>query len=71
MKRNPFWGIRQTAEFLGVSTDGLRNIVLRKEIPYLKKNGRIVFDPDKLDRWIGERQLSLFGLDRPVMRFEE
>jgi hypothetical protein len=41
----------QVASYLGRTPGAIRNMVMRKQIPYRKVNGRLVFFKDEIDRW--------------------
>ena len=43
---------KQVAEFLGRSPAAVRNLVLRRCIPYRKLAGRLVFLKNEIDEWI-------------------
>jgi len=42
----------QAADYLHLSPGAVRNMVMRRQIPYRKVNGRLVFFKDELDRWM-------------------
>jgi predicted DNA-binding transcriptional regulator AlpA len=46
------WHVQECAEFLGRSQSAVRNLVLRRQIPFRHVAGRLVFFPDEIDRWI-------------------
>jgi len=41
----------QAAKYIGRSPGALRNLVMRRQIPYRKVAGRLVFFQDELDKW--------------------
>jgi excisionase family DNA binding protein len=43
---------KQAAEFLGRSPGAIRNLVARRNIPYRKPGGRLVFILSELEQWI-------------------
>lgn len=43
---------KQAAAFLGRSPGAVRNLVLRKKIPFRKVSGRLMFLRSELVRWI-------------------
>jgi len=45
----------EAAEHLGISRYSLRNLVCRREIPFIKVGTRIYFTRAKLDQWIEDR----------------
>ena len=42
----------QMAVFLGCSPGAVRNMVMRRKIPYRKAGGRLVFIRAEIDQWI-------------------
>jgi len=52
----PLQNFKGAAEYTGLAEQYLRRLVGEKRIPYIKmspgKQGRIYFDPDRLDEWI-------------------
>ena len=42
----------EVAEFLKRSPGAIRNLVLRRSIPFRKVAGRLVFLKDEIDEWI-------------------
>jgi hypothetical protein len=46
------WGARETAKFLGRTEGAVRNLVLRRQIPYRKLAGRLVFLRCEIEAWI-------------------
>jgi excisionase family DNA binding protein len=42
----------EAAEYLGRSDGAIRNLVLRRAIPYRKPGGRLTFLRSELDEWI-------------------
>ena len=51
-QRKKFWNTNEVAEFLGKSPGAIRNLVLRRLIPYRKVAGRLVFLPDEIEEWV-------------------
>jgi excisionase family DNA binding protein len=41
----------QAAEYLGRTLGAIRNMVLRRQIPFRKVGGRLIFFKDEIDRW--------------------
>jgi hypothetical protein len=46
------WGFEETANFLKCTPRAVRNKVMRRQIPFRKVAGRIVFIEDELASWI-------------------
>lgn len=44
-------GTREAARILGTSRAYVRTLVQRERIPYRKPRGRLLFDPEDLQRW--------------------
>lgn len=50
-RKKPFI-VEQAAEYLTKSPGAIRNLVMRRKIPYRKVSGRLYFFQDELDRWL-------------------
>lgn len=46
------WNTSEVAKFLGRSPGAVRNLVLRRAIPFRKVAGRLVFRPSEIECWI-------------------
>lgn len=46
------WDIKKTSEFLNRTPGALRNMVLRRTIPYRKVAGRLMFIESEILTWI-------------------
>ncbi len=46
------WNTSDCASYLGRSEGAVRNLVLRRAIPYRKVGGRLVFLKREIDDWI-------------------
>lgn len=49
---NEYFSINELSLYLKRSPGALRNLVLRRRIPYRKPGGRILFDKSEIDEWI-------------------
>jgi excisionase family DNA binding protein len=47
-----YFGTQGAAEYLNRSAGAVRNLVLRRAIPFRKPGGRLVFIKSELDGWI-------------------
>ena len=55
----------EVAEFLGRSPGAVRNLVLRRAIPFRKVGGRLIFLKHEIDLWIEESPgLKLSDIER-------
>lgn len=48
------WNTSEVAKFIGRSPGSVRNLVLRRAIPYRKVAGRLVFIRSEIEVWIEE-----------------
>jgi len=46
------WNCKECAEFLGRSEGAIRNLILRRAIPYRKAGGRLIFLPQEIEKWV-------------------
>jgi len=44
--------VKQVSDYLKRSPGAVRNLVLRRAIPYRKPAGRLLFDREQIDEWI-------------------
>jgi hypothetical protein len=45
------WNIKKTSEYLDRSPGAVRNLVLRRKIPFRKVGGRLMFIEDEIQTW--------------------
>jgi excisionase family DNA binding protein len=48
---NP-WNVKKTSEYLDRSKGTIRNLVLRRKIPFRKAGGRLTFLEHEINEWI-------------------
>lgn len=48
--------INELASYIKRSPGAIRNLVLRRKIPYRKPVGRLLFDRGEIDRWVGRSE---------------
>ena len=46
----------ELAKYLKRTPSAIRNLVMRRQIPFRKVAGRLVFFQDEIDRWLNEAQ---------------
>jgi excisionase family DNA binding protein len=57
--------VNQCAELLGRSPSAIRNLCMRRKIPYRKPGGRLVFLADEIEQWIKDAEgVSLEQLNK-------
>ena len=47
-----YFTVDQVSAYLNRSPGAIRNLVMRKIIPYRKVGGRLAFDRIQIDRWV-------------------
>lgn len=57
-EQRPLWGIKQASNFLTLEVQTLRKMCCNKQIPYLKLNGAVRFDPDALCKWAKAQEIK-------------
>jgi len=50
--KKQIWNTKEVGEFLGRSPAAVRNLVLRRCIPYRKLAGRLIFLKSEMEEWI-------------------
>ena len=53
--------VDEAAERLGLKASTIRKYVLMQHIPFVKLGARVLFDPDRLDRWVAEHAREPVG----------
>ncbi|MFC1888846.1 helix-turn-helix domain-containing protein [Thermodesulfobacteriota bacterium] len=48
----PYLSCREAAEYLRRSSGAIRNLVMRRAIPFHKPGGRLLFVKSELDDWV-------------------
>jgi excisionase family DNA binding protein len=52
--------VKMTAEFLHLSVPTIYGLIHKREIPFYKRSGRLLFRRDDLDKWIaGGRRMTV------------
>ena len=54
------WDAKDVAQFLNVSVGAVRNIVYRRQLPFLKIGRRCRFYPSKVRLWAKEKEVKVF-----------
>lgn len=52
MIENQYLDINQLSEYIHRSKGAIRNLVLRRAIPYRKPAGRLIFLKEEIDQWV-------------------
>ncbi|NIO21614.1 MAG: helix-turn-helix domain-containing protein [Candidatus Aenigmarchaeota archaeon] len=48
--------VNDLSKMIGRSPGAIRNLVLRRRIPYRKPGGRLLFLAEEIDRWIDQAE---------------
>lgn len=48
----PYLTVDGVSDYINRSPGAIRNLVLRRAIPFRKPAGRLLFDRDEIDRWV-------------------
>ena len=54
-------GIKELAEFLGITEGTLYSWVCQKKIPYVKVGRLVKFDMHKIEKWVEERSFEVYN----------
>ncbi len=60
MPEKRFIGIKECAEYLGVTKRTLYSWTFAKKIPYIKMGRLVKFDLKELEGWIKERRVKVY-----------
>jgi excisionase family DNA binding protein len=58
MPEKRFIGIKECAEYLGVTTGTLYVWVCKRKLPYIKMGRLVKFDLRKIETWVEEREIK-------------
>jgi len=50
--------IREASEFLRISRSTIYKMVMSKSIPFIKVQGRLLFEQEELQNWLGQTKCS-------------
>lgn len=48
--------VKELSEYIKRSPGAIRNLVLRRKIPFRKPGGRLLFDLEEIDAWVNESE---------------
>ena len=64
MMENRYLSTDEVAGYIKRSPGAIRNLVLRRKIPYHKPGGRLLFDREEIDQWVkGSDGMSLEAIE--------
>jgi excisionase family DNA binding protein len=66
-----YLSITQVAQLLGLSTSTLYKKTSARSIPFFKLGGRVLFDPEVLERWIRSHAVQPIGYAVDFMTEED
>jgi excisionase family DNA binding protein len=49
-----YFTVKEASQYLKRSPGAIRNLVLRRKIPFRKPSGRLIFDKNEIDKWVKE-----------------
>lgn len=52
------WNVKQASEATGIPVNTLYGWVSRKRIPYVKVNGKLMFDPGDIRIWLDDQKVQ-------------
>lgn len=50
--------IDECADFTKLTPDGIRHLVYKKKIPYIKKTKRVLFEKSRVEQWLREGEVA-------------
>lgn len=70
IKYDDLWCIQETSEYLRLTVSTIYSKVSRREIPCVKRSGRLYFKKTELDNWLDEgRRFTLDEIDKEANDF--
>lgn len=54
-----YMGLATACEYLGMTERSMRWLVETSQIPYSKRSRRLIFDREKLDKWVADDERAL------------
>lgn len=52
------WNVKQASEAMGIPIYTLYGWVSRKKVPYVKVNGKLMFDPKDIRAWLDGQKVE-------------
>ena len=56
MSQSEYLSVKELSGYLKRSEGAVRNLVLRRKIPFRKPGGRLLFDRSQIDMWIKQSE---------------
>jgi len=53
--------IEETSELIGLAVPTIYKAVCQKKIPFIKIGGRLLFDPERLKKWVDSHKVEPIG----------
>lgn len=53
-----YLNIDELADFLNLSKSKLYEMTSKRKIPFLRVGRRVLFDPERIERWMAEREVK-------------
>lgn len=51
-KVEPLWNVKDLCAFLKTSTNAVYKLVERKQVPHIRLNRKVLFDPQTIRNWL-------------------
>ena len=64
-------GIKELAEYLGISIDTAHHWVSTNRIPSVKRGGLMRFDLEEIENWIKKRKAAVYNLEQHDEPYEK
>jgi excisionase family DNA binding protein len=55
---SPWLTVAEAADYLRTTPNGIRAMVKRRQVPFHRRNGRLLFDRHELDEWVRKGGLA-------------
>jgi len=56
-KVEPLWGVKDLCEFLKTSPNAVYKLVERKQVPHIRFNRKVLFDPQTIRVWLSQHAI--------------
>lgn len=54
LKFEPMWSVKDLSAFLKTSANAVYKLVERKQIPHIRLNRKVLFDPQTIRNWLNQ-----------------
>jgi predicted DNA-binding transcriptional regulator AlpA len=58
LKIEPLWNVKDLCSFLKTSANAVYKLVERKQVPHIRLNRKVLFDPQTIRNWLNQHAVK-------------